>query len=50
MWYVEARNYGERKDYWYMSGLTQQEAARRSDKLCDQGWEYVRTGRVEDRF
>lgn len=50
MWYVEARNYEKRKDYWYMSGLTQREAARRADKLFDEGWDHVRLGRVEDRF
>ena len=43
MWAVEARNYGENKDYWYMSGLTEAEARRRYNKLTDSGeWAMVR--------
>ena len=50
MWYVEARKYGERKDYWYMSGLTQEEARQRHNKLFAEGWAYVHSGRIEERF
>lgn len=50
MWYVEARNYNGQKDYWYMSGLTYEEAKKRHLKLYDEGWAYVRSGRVADRF
>lgn len=43
MWVVEARNYGEAKDYWYQSGLTQKESKLQHQKLYDQGWAYVRS-------
>lgn len=44
MWAVEARNYGENKDYWYMSGLTEAESRRRHSKLANSGkWAMVRS-------
>ena len=42
MWYVEARKFGENKDYFYMSGLTQKEARRRHSELSNSGkWAMV---------
>lgn len=43
MWVVEARKFGERKDYFYMSGLTREESRRRHQKLYEEGWAYVRS-------
>ena len=44
MWAVEARNYGENPDYFYLSGLTQKEARRRHAKLSNSGeWSSVRS-------
>ena len=44
MWAVEARKYGEKPDYWYMSGLTEKEATRRHNKLADSGeWDMIRS-------
>ena len=44
MWAVEARNFGENKDYWYMSGLTQEESRERHTKLSNSGeWAMVRS-------
>lgn len=44
MWAVEARNYGDRPDYWYMSGLTAAEARARHSKLANSGkWAMVRS-------
>jgi hypothetical protein len=44
MWAVEARKYGGKPDYWYMSGLTEKEATRRHTKLADSGeWDMVRS-------
>ena len=44
MWAVEARNFGENKDYWYMSGLTQEESRQRHSKLANSGkWAMVRS-------
>ena len=44
MWAVEARNYGEQKDYFYMSGLTQKEARRRHAQMSNSGkWAMVRS-------
>lgn len=44
MWAIEARNYGEQKDYFYMSGLTQKEARRRHATMSNSGkWASVRS-------
>lgn len=44
MWAVEARNYGDNPDYFYMSGLTQKESRRRHAQLSNSGeWAYVRS-------
>lgn len=44
MWAVEARNYGDKPDYWYMSGLTEEESRRRHKKLANSGkWAMVRS-------
>lgn len=44
MWAVEARNYGEKKDYFYMSGLTQSEARRRHANMSNsREWAMVRS-------
>lgn len=44
MWAVEARNYNEQKDYFYMSGLTQKEARRRHAQMSNSGkWAMCRS-------
>jgi hypothetical protein len=44
MWVVEARKYGEKPDYWYMSGLTEAESRSRHAKLANSGkWAMVRS-------
>jgi hypothetical protein len=44
MWAVEALNYGEKPDYWYMSGLTESEARKRHAALSNSGkWAMVRS-------
>jgi hypothetical protein len=44
MWAVEARNYGEEKDYFYMSGLTEKEARRRHAQMSNSGkWAMCRS-------
>jgi hypothetical protein len=44
MWAVEARNYGEEKDYFYMSGLTEKEARRRHAQISNSGkWAMCRS-------
>jgi hypothetical protein len=44
MWAVEARNYGEEPDYWYMSGLTEAESRKRHAVLSNSGkWAMVRS-------
>ena len=44
MWVVEARNYGDKKDYWYMSGLTEEESKKRHKDLFNSGkWADVRS-------
>mgnify|MGYP006899592674 CR=1 FL=1 len=44
MWAVEARNYGEKPDYWYMSGLTEKESRSRHANLSNSGkWAMVRS-------
>jgi hypothetical protein len=44
MWAVEARNYGEEKDYFYMSGLTEKEALRRHAQMSNSGkWAMCRS-------
>lgn len=44
MWAVEARNYGENPDYFYMSGLTQKEARKRHAEMSNSGkWAMCRS-------
>jgi hypothetical protein len=44
MWAVEAKNYGENKDYFYMSGLTQRKAQRLQATLSNSGeWAMTRS-------
>ena len=44
MWAVEARNYGEKADYWYMSGLTAAESRKIHGQLSNSGeWAMVRS-------
>lgn len=44
MWAVEARNYGDNPDYWYMSGLTEAESRKRHAALSNSGkWAMVRS-------
>ena len=44
MWAVEARNYGDTPDYFYMSGLTEKESLRRHNRLANSGkWAMVRS-------
>lgn len=44
MWAVEAKNFGENQDYFYMSGLTEKESRARHAKLSNSGkWAYVRS-------
>jgi len=37
MWAIETRTFGENKDYFYMSGLTKEEAHRRIAKMSNSG-------------
>jgi len=37
MWAIEARNFGEKKDYFYQSGLTMKEAHRMIAKMSNSG-------------
>lgn len=49
MWVVEARNFGVDKDYWYMSGLTEEESRARHAKLSNSGeWAMVRSYKYGD--
>jgi hypothetical protein len=50
MWAVEARNFGGRADYFYMSGLTQEESRQRHQKLYDEGWAMVRSFNLETEW
>lgn len=43
MWVVEARKYRPFADYWYQSGLAQEESRVWHQKLYDQGWADVRS-------
>lgn len=44
MWAIEAKNFGENPDYFYMSGLTQKESRRQHAKLSNSGeWAMVRS-------
>lgn len=44
MWAVEARNYGENADYFYLSGLTQAESKKMHKDLANSGeWAMVRS-------
>lgn len=43
-WAVEARNYGDNPDYFYVSGLTEKESRRRHSQLSNSGkWAFVRS-------
>jgi hypothetical protein len=48
MWVVEARKFGQNPDYWYMSGLTQEESKARHQELYDQGWAMVHSYEYEN--
>ncbi|MDG1821039.1 MAG: hypothetical protein P8H24_04315 [Methylophilaceae bacterium] len=51
MWAIEARNYGENKDYFYMSGLTEEESRARHAKLSNSGeWALVRSWDKRQEF
>jgi hypothetical protein len=44
MWAVEAKNFGENADYFYMSGLTKEESRKRHSDLYNSGeWAMVRS-------
>ncbi len=44
MWAVEAKNYGENKDYFYQSGLTRSEARKLHGKMSNSGkWASTRS-------
>lgn len=44
MWVVEARNYGENADYFYLSGLSQEESRKMHSRLANSGeWAMVRS-------
>ena len=44
MWAVEAKNFGENDDYFYMSGLTQAESKILHKYFSNSGeWAYVRS-------
>lgn len=44
MWVVEARNWGPLGDYWYISGLTEEESKKRHKELFNSGkWAMVRS-------
>ena len=44
MWAVEAKNFGDNPDYFYMSGLTQTESRKRHADLSNSGkWAMVRS-------
>lgn len=44
MWAVEARNYGDTPDYFYMSGLTEKQSLRYHNQLANSGkWAMVRS-------
>ena len=48
MWAVEARNYGDNPDYFYMSGLTQSESRKHHSQLSNSGkWAMVRSWDLE---
>jgi len=51
MWAIEARNYGENKDYFYMSGLTEEESRALHAKLSNSGeWALVRSWDKRQEF
>lgn len=44
MWAVEAKNFGENPDFFYMSGLTQAESRKLHAQMSNSGeWAYVRS-------
>jgi len=44
MWAIEARNFGDNPDYFYMSGLTQSESRKHHSQLSNSGkWAMVRS-------
>ena len=46
MWAVEAQNFGIESDYFYMSGLSYDEARDHHRKLNLEGWAKVRSFKV----
>ena len=48
MWYVEARKYGENRDYFYTSCLTKAESRERHKKLFEEGWAYVHSAKWDE--
>jgi len=44
MWAIEAKNFGEEKDYFYMSGLTEKQARRKHAQMSNSGkWAMCRS-------
>lgn len=44
MWAVEAKNFGDNPDYFYVSGLTQEESKRMHKSMANSGeWAMVRS-------
>ena len=44
MWAVEAKNFGDNPDYFYMSGLTEAESRKRHKAMANSGdWAMVRS-------
>lgn len=44
MWAVEAKNFGDNPDYFYVSGLTQEESKKMHKSMANSGeWAMVRS-------
>ena len=44
MWAIEAKNFGNNPDYFYVSGLTQEESKRMHKSMANSGeWAMVRS-------
>ena len=44
MWAIEAKNFGENPDYFYLSGLTEAESRKKHKQFSNSGeWAFVRT-------
>ena len=44
MWAIEAKNFGDNPDYFYVSGLTQEESKRMHKSMANSGeWAMVRS-------